>query len=327
MAVLHSSAAPGASAAWADLAGRDLLELDDLGPEGLRSVLDLCRMLRATRCQGYRHALEGRVIALLFRKASTRTRVTFESAAARLGASSLFLRESDVQLGRGESIEDTARVISGYVDAIVVRTFGHDEVERWADAADVPVINALTDLAHPTQVIADLLTIEDHFGRLQGVPVAYVGDGNNMAHSYLMGAALAGVDLRIATPPGYEPSPDVVRQALALAAQSGAQLSLGHDAGAAVSGASAVLTDVWASMGEEAEAEARKQVFAPYAVTPELFAKAADDAVFLHCLPAHRGEEVSAEVIDGPRSLVMPEAHNRLWVEAALLLALIGDEV
>jgi ornithine carbamoyltransferase len=287
----------------------------------------MCKELRATRALPYRHALEGRVIALFFRKASTRTRVTFESAAARLGATSLFLREADVQLGRGESIEDTARVLSGYVDAIVIRTFGHDELERWAQAADVPVLNALTDLAHPTQVIADLLTVEDRFGQLQGLKLAYVGDGNNMANSYLIGAALAGVDLAVATPPGFEPPAAVVAKAQALAQRTGAHLSVGHDAASAVQGAHAVLTDVWASMGQEAEAEARKAIFAPYAVTEQLFGQADRDAVFLHGLPAHRGEEVTAEVIDGPRSVVMAEAHNRLWVEAALLLGLIGVDV
>lgn len=326
MALLQHTTAARLPAAWSGLAGHDLLELDDLGAGGLRAVLDLCRSLRSTRARPYRHALEGRVIALFFRKASTRTRVTFESAAARLGATSLFLRESDIQLGRGESIEDTARVLSGYVDAIVVRTFGHDELERWAGAADVPVLNALTDLAHPTQVIADLLTVEDRFGRLQGLKLAYLGDGNNMANSYLIGAALSGVHLTVATPPGFAPPPAVVHKAETLAAQTGARLTLTHDPETAVAGANAVLTDVWASMGQEEEAEARKAVFSPFAVTPALFAKAAPDAAFLHCLPAHRGEEVMAEVIDGPRSLVMPEAHNRLWVEAALLLALIGEE-
>jgi ornithine carbamoyltransferase len=311
-------------AGWDDLAGRDLLELDDLGAGGLRLVLDMARELRATRARAARHALEGRVVALFFRKASTRTRVTFESAAARLGATSLFLRESDIQIGRGESIEDTARVLSGYVDALVIRTYGHDELVRWAESADVPVVNALTDLAHPTQIIADWLTLEDRFGRLQGLAAAYVGDGNNMANSYLIGAALAGMHLRVATPKGYEPDAGALALARRLAAQSGARLEVGHDPRAAVDGAQAVITDVWASMGQEAEAQARRAVFAAYAVTPELFALAAPDAVFLHCLPAHRGEEVAAEVIDGPRSLILPEAHNRLWVEAALLLGLIG---
>ncbi|MCL6594585.1 MAG: ornithine carbamoyltransferase [Firmicutes bacterium] len=312
--------------AAADLRGRDLLELDDLGPTGVRALLDLARHLRTTRAADVRHALEGRVVALFFRKASTRTRVTFESAAARLGATSLFLREGDIQIARGESIEDTARVLSGYVDAIVVRTYAHAEVERWAAAADVPVVNALTDLAHPTQVVADWLTLEDRFGQLGGLAAAYVGDGNNMANSYLVGAALCGMDLRVATPPGYEPDAGALALARRLAAATGARLTVGHDPHAAVAGARAVITDVWASMGQEQEAEARRQVFAPYAVTPELFARAAQDAVFLHCLPAHRGEEVAAEVIDGPRSLVLPEAHNRLWVEAAILLALLGEE-
>ena len=311
---------------WSDLVGRDLLELDDLGRDGLRLMLNCARNLRETRAAQARQALSGRVIALFFRKSSTRTRVTFESAAARLGATSLFLREGDIQIGRGESIEDTARVLSGYVDALVVRTYAHDELARWAGAADVPVINALTDQAHPTQIIADFLTLEDHFGHLAGLPIAYVGDGNNMAHSYLIGAALAGVNLRVATPPGYEPDAHVVARAHTIAAQTGARLSVGTDAAAAVRGSKAVLTDVWASMGQEEEAEARRRVFAPYSVTEELFAQADPDAVFLHCLPAHRDEEVAAAVIDGPRSLIMPEAHNRLWVEAALLLGLIGAD-
>lgn len=317
---------PHPARVFADLAGSDLLELDDLGSRGLRLVLDSARALRESRALSARHALEGRVIALFFRKSSTRTRVTFESAAARLGATSLFLREGDIQIGRGESIEDTARVLSGYVDALVVRTFGHDELVRWADAADVPVINALTDYAHPTQIIADYLTLEDRFGHLEGLPIAYVGDGNNMAHSYLIGAALAGMHLNVATPPGFAPDAEVVAKAQAIAARTGARLSVGTDAEAAVAGTRAVLTDVWASMGQEDEAVERRRIFAPYGVTESLFGLAAEDAVFLHCLPAHRGEEVAAAVIDGPRSLILAEAHNRLWVEAALLLALIGED-
>lgn len=306
------------------LKGRDLLELDDYDLEGLQGVLALARALRLSEGRSMRHALDGRVVALYFRKASTRTRVTFESAAARLGATSLFLREQEIQVGRGESIEDTAMVLSGYVDALVIRTFGHDEIERWAQSASIPVVNALTDLAHPTQVAADLLTLEDEFGSLHGLPIAYLGDGNNMAHSYLIGGAMSGMEVRIATPPGYEPDPLVVTRAQAIAARTGSRILLTHDPLEAASGVRAVLTDVWASMGQEAETQARRQVFSPYAVTETLMATADKDAVFLHCLPAHRGEEVSATVIDGPRSRIAPEAHNRLWIEEAVLLAAIG---
>lgn len=306
------------------LKGRDLLELDDYDVEGLRGLLALARSLRLSEGRSMRRALEGRVVALFFRKASTRTRVTFESAAARLGATSLFLREQEIQVGRGESIEDTAMVLSGYVDALVIRTFGHEEIEHWAHSASIPVVNALTDLAHPTQVAADLLTLEDEFGSLRGLPIAYLGDGNNMAHSYLIGGAMSGMEVRISTPAGYDPDPLVVTRAQAIAARTGARILLGHDPAEAAKGAKAVLTDVWASMGQEAEAQARRKIFAPFAVTETLMQAADRDAVFLHCLPAHRGEEVTAGVIDGPRSRVAPEAHNRLWIEEAVLLAAIG---
>lgn len=310
--------------AFQGLKGRDLLELDDFGIEGLQALLAMARALRLTEGRSVRHALDGRVVALYFRKASTRTRVTFEAAAARLGATSLFLREQEMQVGRGESIEDTAMVLSGYVDALVIRTFGHDEIERWAHSASIPVINALTDLAHPTQVAADLLTLEDEFGNLQGLPIAYLGDGNNMAHSYLIGGAMAGMEVRIATPAGYAPDSLIVARAQAIAERTGARIRLTENPREAAQGARAILTDVWASMGQEAQAQLRRAIFAPYAVTEEIMSLADPDAVFLHCLPAHRGEEVEASVIDGPRSRVAPEAHNRLWIEEAVLLATIG---
>jgi ornithine carbamoyltransferase len=314
------------SALLSSLKGLDLIELTDVGTQGLRLLLDVSRRLRKTKGLVARHALDGKVVALVFRKASTRTRVSFEAAAARLGASSLFLRESELQLSRGEPVEDTARVLSGYVDILVIRTYAHEEVEAWAQYATVPVVNALTDRAHPTQVVADLLTVEDEFGTLQGLPLAYVGDGNNMAHSYLIGGALMGMEVRIATPEGYEPLPSVVEQAQHLARQTGARLVLTHDPDEAVRGAQVVLTDVWASMGQEEEAQERRRVFAPYQVNARRFSLAASDAIFLHCLPAHRGEEVTAEVLEGPRSRVIPEAHNRLWVEMAILLTLLGGE-
>jgi ornithine carbamoyltransferase len=308
------------------LAGRDLLELDDLGADGLGQVLDLARRLRSRSSRAHpARPLAGRVVALLFRKASTRTRVTFEAAAARLGGTSLFLRDADLQLTRGETVEDSARVLSGYVDMLVIRTHAHSEVEAFARHASVPVVNALTDRAHPTQAIADLLTMQDAWGDLRGHRAAYVGDGNNMANSYLFAAALTGLHLTIGCPEGYEPAPEIVDAARSLAGQTGARLAVTHDADEAVAGADAVITDVWTSMGHEAEQAVRRKVFAPFAVTEARMALAAPDAIFLHCLPAHRGEEVDAAVIDGPQSRVFPEAHNRLWVEEAILLSLLGD--
>lgn len=308
------------------LRGRDLLELDDIGPEGVRILLDTARASRDRKSRAHPDApLRGAVVALVFRKASTRTRVTFEAAAARLGGTSLFLRDGDLQLGRGESVEDSARVLSGYVDALVIRTHAHSEVESFARHATVPVVNALTDLAHPTQIVADLLTLEDEWGELQGHHVAYLGDGNNMANSYLIGAALTGVHLTVGCPTGYEPDETVYARAQALAKSTGANLDVVHDADQAIDGADAVITDVWTSMGHEAEQAVRRNIFASYAVTEKRMAHAAPSAVFLHCLPAHRGEEVDAAVIDGEQSRIIPEAHNRLWVEEAILYHLIGE--
>ena len=306
------------------------LRADDLDAEQLTDLLDLADRLKAARGstgpEANGDALAGRTVALVFEKPSTRTRVSFEVAVAELGGHPLPLSSAELQLGRGETIADTAAVLSRFVHAIVIRTFGQDRIDELAANATVPVVNALTDLEHPCQALADLQTLRAaRGGQLAGSVLTYVGDGNNVAHSLLLAGALAGVEVRVAHPDGYAPDRAIVARAEQLAAASGTEVVVTTDAVAAVGGAHAVYTDVWASMGQEAEAEARLEVFEPYRVTPELFAHAADDAVFLHCLPAHRGEEVAAEVIDGPASRVFDQAENRLHAQKALLVRLLAD--
>jgi ornithine carbamoyltransferase len=277
---------------------RDLLRVADLNRYQFAALLDLAARMKRHPL-AWRGVLDGRSVACYFAKPSTRTRVSFEAAIFRLGGLPIMLRPDELQLGRGEPIADTARVLSSYCDAIVVRTFAQADVAELAEHASVPVINALTDEHHPCQALADCLTLQEHFGDLQGLPVAYVGDDNNVAASLAEAARLTGMDLRIAAPP--------------------------DDPREAVAGARAVYTDVWVSMGQS-DTQARRARLEPYRVTPELMALAAPDAVFLHCLPAHRGEEVVADVIDGPQSLVWEQAANRLPTEQALLYALVtGD--
>jgi len=303
------------------LRGRDFLTLRDLEPREIEGLLDLAAALKAERGRGQlRRDLEGKTVALLFFKPSTRTRISFELAARELGAFTLYLNAQEMQLSRGESVEDTARVLARYVHAVVIRTFGHEQLERFAQWSSVPVINALTDSYHPAQVLADLLTLKERFGRLKGLRLAYVGDGNNVLHSLLLLGTTVGVRFRVATPPGFEPDPAVVQAAR----RNGSEVVLTHSAEEAVAGAHAVYTDVWTSMGWEDERETRLKVFQPYQVTPQLMAAARPDAVFMHCLPAHRGEEVTAEVIDGPQSVVWDQAENRLHAQKALLLRLLG---
>jgi ornithine carbamoyltransferase len=266
------------------------------------------------------------MLACFFSKPSTRTRVSLEGAAWRLGMLPVMLRPDELQLGRGEPITDTAQVLSGYVDAIAIRTFAQGDVEELAAASSVPVINALTDDHHPCQALADVLTLRERFGALDGVTLAYVGDGNNVAHSLMEAGALAGMEIRLACPPGYEPDAGVRRSAEAVAAEHGGRIVLVDDPRAAVRGAHAVYTDVWVSMGEDAEREHRLQQLRPYQVTAELMTLADPSAIFLHCLPAHRGEEVAAEVIDGAQSAVFAQAANRLPTEqAALYVLTTGD--
>ncbi len=308
------------------------LSSDDLSGEQTMSLLSLADGLKAERDarihagrSPVRDVLHGRTVAMIFEKPSTRTRVSFQVAVSELGGSPLSLSSAELQLGRGETIADTGAVLSRYVHGIVVRTFGQDRLHELAGAATVPVVNALTDQEHPCQALADLQTIRAEFGELSGRTLAYVGDGNNVAHSLLLAGAKVGLSVRIAHPEGYAPDGSVVARARELADVSGAQVTVTLDPVEAVAGADAVYADVWASMGQEDEAEQRLATFAPYQITPQLFANTADAAIFLHCLPAHRGEEVTAEVIDGTASRVFDQAENRLHAQKALLAMLLGS--
>jgi ornithine carbamoyltransferase len=298
---------------------RHLRTLADLGPEGLRSVLDRAAELKRLRgTPEHPRSLAGKSVALVFEKASTRTRISFEVGVHELGGNPVPLISKDTQLERGESVEDTARMFSGYVHAVVYRTHGHDRLEQMATFSSVPVINGLSDKFHPCQLIADLQTVRECTGgRLEGVRVAWIGDGNNMANSWILSAALTGLELVLACPKGYEPPADVI--AMARAINPRASIEVVPDPKAAARGAHIVTTDVWASMGQEHEAQAREKAFRAFLVDDALMALADKDAAFLHCLPAHRGEEVTASVIDGPQSRVWQEAENRLHGQKALL--------
>jgi ornithine carbamoyltransferase len=301
---------------------RHFTRVADLEPHELSELLDLAAMLKA-HPEREAGALQGEAIACIFEKPSTRTRVSFAAAIARLGAAPVALSPQELQLGRGESIADTARSLSGYVSAIVIRTAAHERVDELARWATVPVVNALSDEHHPCQALADLLTIEETFGGVSGRRLAFVGDGrDNVAHSLLEIGALAGLNVTIACPREYEPAPRVLADARHLARRTGARLGVVDSPALAVMHADAVYTDVWASMGEEGERDARAEALAPYRVGPELMALAHPEAIFLHCLPAKRGEEVAAAVIDGPQSAVWRQSANRLPTEQALLLAL-----
>ena len=298
---------------------RDFLAIPDFSRKELEKLFDLGDRMRLGKYD--RKPLAGKSLAMIFMKASTRTRVSFEVGTWQLGGHALFLSPRDVQLGRGEPIADTARVLSGYVDGIMIRTFAHSEIEELAAHASVPVINGLTDLLHPCQILADLLTVRQHLGSYEKKRIAWVGDGNNMANSWINAAYRLGFELRLACPPGYDPDPAILARA-----QKEAKVTLFRDPRDAVEGADVVNTDVWASMGQEEEQAAREKAFAGYTVTTDLMRRAARDAIFLHCLPAHRGEEVAAEVIDGPQSRVWDEAHNRLHIQKAIMAVLMGDE-
>ena len=303
------------------LAGRDCLTLAEFSPDEARLILDEAQKLKALRRSRIPfRPLFGRTLAMVFQKPSNRTRVSFEVGMYHLGGHALPLSPQEIQMGQRETPSDTGRVLDRYIDAIMARTFSHREIEELAAAAEVPVINGLSDLHHPCQALADLLTVREEFGGLEGVKITYVGDGNNVANSLALGCALTGAELTIAHPPGHAPDPGVTK----VAAASGVAPTLTEDPQEGVAGARVVYTDVWASMGQEAEAEERKKEFAPYQVNKELMSLAAPDAIFLHCLPAHRGEEVTAGVIDGLRSRVFDQAENRLHAQKALLYLLLG---
>ncbi len=293
------------------------LSISEWSRDALDRLMDLADDVKAGRA-GAERPLAGRTLGMIFAKSSTRTRVSFEVGMYQLGGHALFLSSTDIQLGRGETIPDTARVLSRYVDAVMIRTFAQRDVVEFARASTVPVINGLTDRYHPCQVMSDLMTVREERGTLEGLIVAWIGDGNNMANSWLNAAARFGFELRLATPAGYEPNPeDLVR------ASRATTISVVREPADAVEGAHVVTTDVWASMGQEQEAEERRQALGRYRVDDALMARS-DDAIFLHCLPAHRGEEVTDEVIDGPSSRVWDEAENRLHLQKSLLLTLIA---
>jgi ornithine carbamoyltransferase len=307
------------------LVGRDLLTLADLAPHEVTAVLELAKAQKAAWAAGDRSApLAGRAAAVIFMKPSMRTRVSFELACTRLGMHPVILGGNDTVFSRGETLYDTTSVLERYVDVIIIRTFEQSMVEQIAEVASVPVVNALTDDHHPCQGLADLLTIDERFGQLAGLDFAYVGDGNNMAHTYLLGGALTGMNVTVATPPGFGPHQAVVDRAAEIARATGARVRVVADAREAVAGAHVVATDTWASMGQEEEHARRVAAFRDYTVDAELMALASSDAVFMHCLPAHRGEEVTDEVMDAPYSIVFDEAENRLHAQKALL-ALVVD--
>ncbi len=303
---------------------KDFVSMLDADRLFIENILSLTAFLKEKQKKGeiYR-PLEGFTAALIFEKPSTRTRVSFEVGVYQLGGHGVYMDTRGSQLGRGEPIKDTARVLSRYVDLIVIRTFGQERVVELARYSDVPVINALTDEEHPCQVLADLFTIWEYKGRLRGLKVAYVGDGNNMCNSWLIGAAYMGMKFYAATPEGYEPLESYVEEAKKIAESSGAEIVVTNDPVEAVRNADVVYTDVWASMGQEEEAEKRKRVFMPYQVNSSLLRHAKSDFLFMHCLPAHRGEEVTEEVLEGERSVVWEQAENRLHTQKALMLKLV----
>jgi ornithine carbamoyltransferase len=302
---------------------RHFLVDDDITPSEQQQILDEADRLKKDRFSS-RPFAGPRSVAVIFEKPSTRTRLSFEAGIAELGGHPIILDARSTQIGRGETIEDTAAVLSRYVAAIVIRTFGQDRIEVLADSSSVPVVNALTDYAHPCQALADLQTIREKKGALAGVTLTYLGDGNNMAHSLLLAGALAGMHVRVASPPGFEPIDQVVRRATEIAEATGGSVLIGNDAHDAASGADVLYTDVWASMGQESEASSRLLVFQPFALDGGVVAAAASDVIVMHCLPAHRGQEIAADVIDGPHSVVFDQAENRLHAQKALLAFLVG---
>ncbi|HEY6141422.1 MAG TPA: ornithine carbamoyltransferase [Thermoanaerobaculia bacterium] len=301
---------------------KDFIEIHDYSADEVRQIFELARDIKQNP-QKYRDALAGQTLAMIFEKSSTRTRVSFEVGMFQLGGHALFLSSRDIQLGRGEPIYDTAKVLSRYVDGIMARTFSHKTVTDLAEYSSVPVVNGLTDLSHPCQAMTDYFTAWEHLGDLKGKKIAYVGDGNNMAHSLLFGASKVGMHIAVATPGSYAPDPMVVAQAKADADHAGTKITITTSIDEAVRDADVVETDVWASMGQEAEAQKRQRDFEGWQVGTRAMSLAKPSAIFMHCLPAHRGEEVAAEVIDSPQSVIYDEAENRLHVQKAILVALM----
>ncbi len=303
---------------------KHLISIHDITFEEFNQILALAQKLKRETKEGKtHHILKGKTLGMIFTKSSTRTRISFEVGMYQLGGHPMFLSANDMQLGRGESIYDTANVMSRFVDGIMIRTYAHQDVLDLAKYGSVPVINGLTDLLHPCQALADLLTVYEHKGKLRGLKLAYVGDGNNVAHSLLYACAKAGMDMSVATPKGYECNEEMVANAKDDAKQTGSEIIITNDPVEAVTGADVVCTDTWVSMGQEAEKAERVKVFKDYQVNSELFGKSKEDSIFIHCLPAYRGYEVTEDVIDGPRSVVFDEAENRLHAQKAVMALLM----
>ena len=309
------------------LKGKDLISIHDLSADEVQEILDCAANLKVMQKTGIPHQyLKGKTLGMIFEKSSTRTRVSFEVGIFQLGGTGLFLSNKDLQLGRGEPIKDTARVLSRYLDGIMIRTFGHDRILELAKYADVPVINGLSDLLHPCQVLTDLLTIREHKGKnFRSLKMAYVGDGNNMTNSYLFGAAKVGMNLTVATPANYKPNAEVFEQALTDAEETKAELVWTENPVDAVKDADIIATDTWASMGQEAEHDERKKIFAPYQVNKELLQQASKNAIVLHCLPAYRGEEITDEVFENNAHVIFEEAENRLHTQKAIMALTMAD--
>jgi len=303
------------------LKGRDFLSITDISAQQMLDILALAAQLKAGEVTA---DCSGKILGLLFRKSSTRTRVSFSAAMWRLGGQVIDLNVSLMQVSRGEPVKDTARILNGYLDVLAIRTFEQAELQEFADYADIPIVNALTDLEHPCQILADLQTVQESFdGQLAGLTLTYLGDGNNVAHSLILGCAMAGMNIRVATPPDYQPDAAIVEQGRKLAGDR-CTITLTADPKAAVEGAHVLYTDVWASMGQEDDAANRVPIFQPYQVNEALLAIADKAAIVLHCLPAHRGEEITDAVIEGPQSRVWAEAENRMHAQQALLVQLLG---
>lgn len=304
--------------------GKDILSIHELTREEVRQILETARILKMKNLTGELfQPLKGKTLGMIFQKASTRTRISFEVAMWQLGGYALFLNPADLQLKRGESIADTARVLSRYLDALMIRTHAHEDVSELALHSNVPVINGLTDRFHPCQALTDLFTIAEKKGSLAGLNLVYIGDGNNMAHSLMYGGARVGMNVTICCPPGYCPDEEITKQATADAAATGASIAIEHEPARAVEKADIIYTDVWTSMGREEEHAERLKIFAPYQLNSVLLKGAREDALVMHCLPAHRGEEITDEVIDGRRSIVFDQAENRLHLQKAILALVI----
>lgn len=308
------------------LKGKDFLSIHDLSVDEIYQILDFTKILKAKQKAGEPHQLlRGKTLGMIFQKSSTRTRVSFEVGMYQLGGSALFLSSNDLQIGRGEPVKDTGRVLSRYLDGIMIRTFSHLEVEELAEYSSIPVINALTDLLHPCQAMADIFTAIEYKGDLKGRKLCYIGDGNNMVNSLLHICAKVGMDISVATPPNYAPDATIVEQAVAAAKTSGSKISILDDPFAAAKDADVLYTDVWASMGKEGEQAIRKQAFAGFQINSTIMQVAKKDAIVMHCLPAHRGEEITEDVLEGPNSVVFDEAENRLHVQKAIMALLMAD--